>query len=69
MPDTLGHVIAGFSIVVENMGRALSRNFWGTPFFEKEILPYQHHGYLEVIKLQVFNTSDPLNTYSVESNM
>ena len=42
--------------------------FWGTPFFKVMIFPYRHHGCLRVRKLRVFNTSDLLKTYSVESN-
>ena len=45
------------------------QRFFGTPFFEMVIFPYQHHGSLGVRKLQVFNTSDTLKTYSTESNM
>ena len=42
--------------------------FLGTPFFEMVIFPYRHHGCLGVRKLRVFNISDPLRTYFVESN-
>ena len=48
--------------------RAVSRDFFGTPFFEMVIFPYRDHGCLGVRKLQDFNISDPLKTYSVESN-
>ena len=48
--------------------RAISRDFSGTPHFEMVIFPYQHHCSLEMRKLWVFNTSDLLKTYSVESN-
>ena len=43
--------------------------FWGHRFFEIVIFPYRHHGCVGVKKLRVFNTSDPLKSYSVESNM
>ena len=42
------------------MGRAVSRDFLETPFFEIAISSYQNNGCLEVRKLQVFNTSNPL---------
>ena len=48
---------------------AISRDpeiFWEHCFL---IFPYRHHDCLGVRKLQFFNTSDPLKTYSVESNM
>ena len=45
--------------------KAVSRDFLGTLFFERVVFPDQHHGCLEVRKLQVFNTSDLLKTYSV----
>ena len=45
--------------------RAVSTNFLGKPFFEMVVFPYQHHGCLEVRKLQVFDTTDLLKTYSM----
>ena len=48
--------------------RVVSREFLGTSFFESVISPYRHHGCLGVRKLWVFNTSDLLKAYSVESN-
>ena len=50
------------------LDRAISREFLGTLFFEMVIFSYRQHGCLGVRKLKVFNTSDPLETYSVESN-
>ena len=47
--------------------RAVSGDFLGTLFFEIVIFSYRHRGSLGVRKLRVFNTSDPLKTYSVES--
>ena len=49
--------------------RAVSRDLLGIPFFKMVIFPYRHHGCLGVRKLQVFNSTNPLKTYSVESNM
>ena len=48
--------------------RTVSKDFLGTPYFKMVNFPYRHHGSLEVKKLRVFNTSDPLKTYSVELN-
>ena len=56
-----------FTIFV-SMSRAVSREFLGTPFFEMVIFPYRHHGCLGVRQLRVFNSSNLLKTYSVESN-
>ena len=49
--------------------RAVSRDFLGKLFFEMVIFPYRHHVCLGVRKLIVLNTSDPVKTYSVESNL
>ena len=49
--------------------RVVSRDFLGTLFFKMVIFPYRHHSCLGVRKLQIFNISDPLKTYSVESNL
>ena len=48
--------------------RAVSRDFLGTPIFKLVIFPEQHCDCPWVRKLQVVKRSDPLKTYSVESN-
>ena len=50
-----------------HQSRALSRDFLRTTFFEMVLFSYRHRGCLGVRKVWVFNTSDPLTTYSVES--
>ena len=51
-------------IVLLSHIRAISRDVLG----KMVIVPYRHHGFLGVRRLRVFNTSDPLKTYSVQSN-
>ena len=44
------------------------RYFLGTPIFKMLIFPYRYRGCLEVRKLWVFKTSNPLKTYFVKLN-
>ena len=65
------HLVSLYTASLSNLrtqSRVISRGFLGTPLFEMVIFPYWHRGCLWVKTLRVFKTSDPIKTYSAESN-